>query len=407
MAIVDPAETKRAELAGSAGERASSAVQVSVVLPCLNEEETVAACVEKARGWFQRSGVRGEVLVVDNGSTDHSAEEARRAGARVIVEPRRGKGRACHRGFEAARGRIIVLGDADATYDFSDIGLLTEPLSAGYDMVIGNRLDGVQHGAMTWTHRRIGNPLISLCVRLFSGMQVSDSLSGFRAFTREAYECMELRSGAFEIECEMILRAATRGLRIKEVAISYYARQGETKLRTFSDGWRIFRFLLLNTPNYLFLIPGAVLLLAGILSLALNLLAAAGVSLGTLTWQPVFAGGVLLVVGTNALMIGMVAKVYAASRGVTSEGRLTRFYRRYVTLERMLLAAAVPMLLGLALGALGLYEWLNGDPAGEWTVGVAAAAQSSILVGANLALGGLLIAIIEGQEGDSGFTSES
>lgn len=375
---------------------------VSVVLPCLNEAETVAACVQKARAWFERAGVRGEVIVVDNGSTDGSRQEALRAGARVIDEPRRGKGRACQTGFGAARGRIIVMGDADGTYDFSQIDSLVEPLSDGYDLVIGNRLQAdLPAGAMSWSHRRIGNPVISLCVRLFSGVQVSDSLSGFRAFTREAYERMELRSAAFEIECEMIMRAATRGLRLAEVPVPYYVRRGKAKLRTFHDGWHILRFLLLSTPNYLFLIPGGVLLLAGALSLAFNILAFWDISLGTLTWQPVFAGGVLLVAGTNALMIGMVAKVYAAARGITPEGRVTRFYRRYVTLERILLAAALPLLLGFALGGVIVYEWLQGGGARESTVGLAAAAQSSILVAANLVLGGFLIALIQGQEGPS------
>ena len=375
---------------------------VSVVLPCLDEEESVGICVEKAWAWLRHARIRGEVIVVDNGSTDRSAEVARRAGARVIDEPRRGKGRACQTGFDASRGRIIVLADADATYDFDDASLLAAPLEDGYDMVIGNRLDGeLPEGAMTWSHRWIGNPLISLAVRLFAGVSVADSLSGFRAFTRDAYERMELKAGAFEIEAEMILRAVTHRMRIKEVPVRYHPRMGETKLRTFTDGWRIFRFLLLNTPTYLFMVPGVTLLVAGILALALNVLTFWGVSLGSLTWQPVFAGGVLLVAGTNAIMVGIVAKVYATSRGITEEGTLARWYRRYATLERVLLTAALPILLGFALGGLILYEWASGNGAGETTVGLAAAAQSSFLVGANLALGGFLIALIEGQEGGS------
>ena len=369
---------------------------VSVVLPCLNEEESVGVCVQNAWRWLRETGVTGEVIVVDNGSTDRSAEVALKAGARVVKELRRGKGRACLRGFEAASGRIIVLGDADATYDFADIGLLTEPLHAGYDLVIGNRLtDGMGPGAMSWSHRRIGNPLISLCVRLFAGVRVSDSLSGFRAFTRQAFQRMGLRSEAFEIECEMILRAAAQGLRIAEVPISYHPRKGDSKLRTFSDGWYILRFLLLNTPTYLFMIPGAALVLLGLLSLGISLGAGGGVTVGTLTWQPVFAGGILLIVGTNALMIGMASHMYAASRGIVAEGGLTLLYRQYLTLERVLALAGLLLLIGVGLDGLIFYQWVSRDDLGLSTAGIAALAQSSIIIGANLALGGFLVALMD------------
>jgi len=391
MAIAETAPQQ-----ADAAEKDLEQLDVSVVLPCLNEEETVASCVRKALAWFERAGVRGEVIVVDNGSTDRSREEALKAGARVIEEPRRGKGRACLKGFEAARGRIIVLGDADATYDFAGIGRLIEPLQAGYDLVIGNRFnDAMSQGAMSWSHRKIGNPLISLCVRLFSGVRVSDSLSGFRAFTREAYQRMGLRSVAFEIECEMILRAATHGLRIAEVEVPYYVRAGDSKLRTLSDGWRILRFLLLNTPTFLFLMPGAALVLLGLLSLGISLGAGSGVAIGTINWQPVFAGGSLLIVGTNALMIGIASHVHAVSRGIIAEDRITQLYRQYFTLERVLGLAGVLLFVGIGLDALMFYQWLSGRELGVSPTGVAALAQSSLIVGANLALGGFLTALVD------------
>ena len=395
MAIADPAETKRAELARPAGDSGSSAVQVSVVLPCLNEEETVAACVKKARGWFQRSGVRGEVLVVDNGSTDRSREEAERAGARVIDEPKRGYGAAHLRGFAEAQGEVIVMADADDTYDLVDLDPLIEPLRNGYDMTVGNRMRRIEPGAMTWSHRVIGTPAISFILRLFTGSRITDSQCGLRAFTQEAYRTMELRSSGMELASEMILKAYRRGLKVAEVDTSYAVRKGETKLNTFRDGWRHLRFLLLYSPHYIFLVPGLALMVLGILSLGITLGASGGVTIGTLTWQPVFAGGILLVVGTNAMVIGIATHLFAASRGIIPEDWVVRVARQYATLERMLGLAFLIIAIGAGLDALLFYEWVSGNDLGVSTAGLAAVAQTSMIVGANLALGGFLIALMD------------
>ncbi len=370
-------------------------IEVSVVLPCLNEEETVAACVEKARTWFQHSGVRGEVIVVDNGSDDRSREEARRAGARVIEEARRGYGAAHLRGFAEARGDIIVMADADDTYDLLQLDPLIEPLRNGYDMTVGNRLKSMDPGAMTWSHRVIGTPAITFLLGLFAGSRIGDSQCGLRAFTREAYERMELRAPGMELASEMILKAFRRGLKVAEAPIPYAARKGESKLNTFRDGWRHLRFLLLHTPLYLFLVPGMFLVVLGLAALGLTLGASSGVTIGTLTWQPVFAGGILLIVGTNALMIGMASHMFAATRGVIAEDWLTRFYRQYVTLERVLGLAVLLFLIGVSLDALMFYRWVSANDLGMSTAGMAALAQSGIIIGANLALGGFLTALID------------
>jgi hypothetical protein len=370
---------------------------VSVVLPCLNEEATVAACVEKASQWFARSGLRGEVIVVDNGSTDRSREEALRAGARVIDEPRRGYGAAHMRGFAEARGKYIVMADADDTYDLLNLDPLIEPLRDGYDMTVGNRLKTMDPGSMTWSHRVIGTPTITFLLGLFSGSRLGDSQCGLRAFTKEAYERMELRAPGMELASEMIMKAARRGLRVTEVPIPYAVRQGESKLHTFRDGWRHLRFLLLNTPHYLFIVPGALSVLLGVLAMAITLAAESGVSIGTLTWQPVFAGSILLIIGTNALMIGIATHVYAQSRGIVADDWLTRGYRRYFTLERVLGLAVALVLIGLAFDGLLFYQWVSGDHLGLSTAGVAAIAQSGIVVGANVAMGGFLIALIDVQ----------
>lgn len=370
-------------------------IDVSVVLPCLNEAETVAACVKKAQTWFQRAGVTGEVIVVDNGSTDGSAEEAQRAGARVIAESQRGYGAAHLRGFAEARGAIIVMADADDTYDLLHLDPLIEPLRNGADMTVGNRMRDMEPGAMTWSHRAIGTPAITFLLSLFAGSRVGDSQCGLRAFTREAYEKMELRAHGMELASEMILKAFRRGLRVAEVAVPYAARKGESKLNTLRDGWRHLRFLLLHTPLYLFLAPGLVLMLFGLLALGITLSAGEGVTVGTLTWQPVFAGGILLIVGANAMMIGIATHLYAASRAIIPEDRLTQLFRRHVTLERVLGLGTILVAVGGGLDAVIFYEWLSGNALAVSTEGLAALAQTSIIVGVNLALGGFLAALME------------
>lgn len=374
------------------------AIDVSVVLPCLNEEGSVAACVKHARTWFERSGLRGEVIVVDNGSTDRSREEAERAGARVIEERRRGYGAAHRRGFEESRGDIIVMADADATYDLLQLDPLIEPLRQGYDMTVGNRMDSMSPGAMTWSHRFIGTPAISLLLRLFAGSRLGDSQCGLRAFTREAYERMDLRSTGMELASEMILKASRRGLKVAERPVPYAVRVGESKLNTFRDGWRHLRFLLVHSPMFLFLIPGLVLSVLGLLALAITLGASSGITVGSLTWQPVFAGAILLSVGTNSLVIGMASHMYAVSRGILEEDGLARAFRRHVSLERVLALAAVPLAIGVGLDGLLFLRWIGGAPFGVPAVGTAAVAQSGIIVGANLVLGGFLLALIEVDE---------
>jgi glycosyltransferase involved in cell wall biosynthesis len=369
---------------------AALAPRVSIVMPCLNEAETVATCVAKALAWLSASGTPGEVLVVDNGSTDRSAELATAAGAHVIRERRRGYGNAYLRGFAEARGDIIVMGDADDTYDFSRLDELIQPLDEGYDMVLGNRFaGGVQPGAMPWAHRYIGSPIINLLIRRFIGVRIGDSQSGFRAFTRAAYQRLGLRSGGMELASEMIVNAARTGLQIAEVPAPYNVRLGESKLNTVRDGWRHLRFLLISAPNFLFVLPGLALVGMGLVVTGLSLLAPGGIEIGSLAWQPVFAGSIFLSIGANALIFGAITKSYGVDRGILREDRWTRFYRRFFSLERVLAVGGMLFVAGLALNA-GLF--------GVWALGnklalglqLAALAQSLMIVGANIGLAGFL-----------------
>lgn len=369
-------------------------LRVSIVMPCLNEAETVAICVEKARRWLQSTGTNGEVLVVDNGSTDGSAALAAAAGAQVVHERRRGYGNAYLRGFAEARGDIIVMGDADDTYDFSRLDELLKPLGDGFDMVLGNRFTGgITAGAMPWAHRYIGSPIINLIIRRFIGLRVGDSQSGFRAFTRDAYERMKLRSGGMELASEMIVNAAREGLQVTEVPAPYSVRLGESKLNTVRDGWRHLRFLLVSAPNFLFVLPGLALVGMGLAVLAISFLAPTGIEIGSLNWQSVFAGSIFLAIGANALVFGLITKTYGVDRGFLKEDRLVRFYRRIFSLERVLAVAGILMVIGLALNFGLLAIWLSGS---KLALGLqfAALAQSLMIVGANVGMAGFLAVAI-------------
>ena len=370
-------------------EGARAQCDVSSVMPCLNEEEAVASCIAKARRWLAAAGKDGEVIVVDNGSTDRSVERAEAAGARVVHEPARGYGYALLRGIAESGGNVIVMGDCDDTYDFEDLTALVEPLSDGYDISIGNRYSGgIASGAMTWSHRYIGTPVLSWLLRVFAGVRHGDSQCGLRAFTREAADAMQLRTGGMEFASEMLLKASRLNLRVAEVPITYSVRIGDAKLRTVSDGWRHLRFLLLATPTWLYSIPGLLLSILGIATLAWTLFDP------PLDWQPVFAGPIFLAVGVNALALGLVSRLYTDAAGLTNEDAMSRLYRRFLSFEKLAVFGFLAAVGGLAID-LVLF-WL-GEVRGTLLVdreALAAIAQTGIIIGVNLilvgALGGLL-----------------
>jgi glycosyltransferase involved in cell wall biosynthesis len=367
---------------------------VSIVMPCLNEEATVGVCVSKAAGWLDRRGIPGEVLVVDNGSTDASIAVAEAAGARVVHERRRGYGQAYLRGFAEARSDYIVMGDSDDTYDFSDLDALIAPLDRGADMVVGNRFaGGIAAGAMPWAHRYIGSPIINLVIRLFFGARIGDSQSGLRAFRREVAGRLGLRSSGMELASEMIVSAARAGMTIAEVPAPYAIRRGESKLNTVRDGWRHLRYLLLAAPDFLFTLPGLVLIALGVAATLISLVAPGGVGLGPLTWRPVFAGTILLAIGVNAVLFGIIAKLFGVSHGLLRDDRWARIYRRVFRLEGILALAALLFGAGLIMEILLFGAWtgavaISGLP-------LAALAQTLMIVGAELGLAGFLVVTIE------------
>jgi glycosyltransferase involved in cell wall biosynthesis len=384
-----------------ATEVATAAPSVSIVMPCLDEEETVATCVAKARQWLDRTGLAGEILVVDNGSTDRSVELAEAAGARVVHERRRGYGQAYLRGFSEARGDFIVMGDSDDTYDFSDLDALIAPLRGGADMVLGNRFSGgISKGAMPWAHRYIGSPIINFVIRLFFGTRIGDSQSGLRAFRRSVTDTLGLRSSGMELASEMIVSAARAGLTITEVPAAYNVRLGESKLNTVRDGWRHLRYLLLAAPDFLFTLPGLLMVLAGLLTTVLSFVAPKGVAVGSMTWQPIFAGTILLAIGVNAFLLGVIAKRYGVSHGLLPDDRWARLYRRYYRLESVLAAAGALVIGGLLIDAALFVVWAGGGALANG-LQLAALAQTLLIVGAELGMAAFLVVTIDAGKQDA------
>ena len=237
---------------------------VSVVIPCLNEEENITQVVTHALSVLEREGLAGEVIVADNGSTDGSAELAAAAGARVVSEPRRGYGSAYLAGFAAAQGAYIVMGDADLTYDFDEIPRFVAMLDDGAQLVMGDRMDNIEPGAMHWLNRYIGNPVLSGTLNLFFKTGIRDAHCGMRGLRRDILPRLDLRTTGMEFASEMVIRASKEHLDIREFPINYHPRGGETKVSRVRDGWRHLRYLLVHSPTHLFMVPGALLTVLGI-----------------------------------------------------------------------------------------------------------------------------------------------
>src|SRR5262245_34045780 len=336
-------------------------VRVSVVLPCLNEEGAVGAVIDEAWQGIESTGLAGEVLVVDNGSTDRSVAIAEEHGARVVHEPERGYGSAYLRGLAESRGDLIVMADADGTYPLADLRPFVRSLEEGNDLVLGSRFRGeIKAGAMPWLHRRVGNPVLTAVLNVFFRVRVSDAHCGLRAVRRSALRRLELDSTGMEFASEMILKAAKRGLRVDEVPIEYRPRIGESKLNTVRDGWRHLRFMLVHSSTFLFLIPGGLLLLLG---LAIMLPLATGpVTTFGFTWyiHAMIAGSLATLVGAQVLQLGLFARTYAVLYLGDSD-RLFEHHWKRVRLEHGLLAGLILFLIGATvLGWIFVGWWQSG-----------------------------------------------
>ncbi len=337
-----------------------TAVEVSIVMPCLNEAETLAKCIRHAQNAIEKGGLSAEIIVADNGSTDGSQQIARDLGARVVDVSRKGYGSALIGGIDAAQGRFVVMGDADDSYDFEAIGPLIDKLHEGYDLVVGNRfMGGIEPGAMPWSHRWIGNPVLTFISRVFFHAPVGDTHCGLRAFKKDAYEKMRLRATGMEFASEMVIKASLKGMRITEVAVVLRpdGRSRAPHLRTWRDGWRHLRFMLLFSPRWLFLYPGLGLFAVGVVLSALLLggpLHVAGVRLDIHT---LLVAGFLSLIGYQLVLFAVFTKIFAVRMGFHPPHPVLEQLFRYITLEVGLLAGALMVLAGIVGLVLAVASW--------------------------------------------------
>ena len=358
---------KQANLAQAKAERASRAAAgdaqplVTAIIPCLNEERTLGICIEKAFAAFARRGIRGEVVVGDNGSTDRSIEIAEALGARVVHQPVRGYGAAISAAAGAARGQYLIMADADDSYDWSELDGFIDALESGAELVMGNRFaGGIQAGAMPPLHRYLGNPVLSTVARWLHRSPIRDFHCGMRGFTRDAFAKMGARSPGMEFASEMVINAHRAGLDIREVPTKLYPdkRGRPPHLRSFRDGWRHLRLIIAHAPDTMYLIPGLALLILGVFGLTV------------LARGPILVGGhyfgihfvalsaMASLIGLSAILLGMLAKVAIAIYHPEHKGRVVPWLKRGRPLEWLVLSGSLLTAAGLAADTLLAFKWI-------------------------------------------------
>jgi hypothetical protein len=349
-------------------EAESRDVELTILMPCLNEAETIATCIDKANGFLAHAGVAGEILIADNGSSDGSVEYALARGARVIAVTERGYGAALRAGIAAARGRYVIMGDADDSYDFSRLELFLARLREGSDLVMGNRFaGGIAPGAMPFLHRYLGNPVLSLIGRMFFRSGIRDFHCGLRGLRRDAILGLDLRTSGMEFASEMVVRAALNRLAIAEVptALAVDGRSRPPHLRTWSDGWRHLRFLLMFSPRWLFLYPGAALFVLGLVG---TLVLLPGPLMFTSQFgvdeHTFLVATIAILVGVQVVGFGVIARHFAAANGLLPRSKSLDGLMARISLERGLLIALALMCSGIGGVAWSLWQWaaLNFGP---------------------------------------------
>jgi len=365
---------------------------LSVLIPCLNEAGTIGECVRRCWHALSENDIAGEVIVIDNGSDDGSGRLAAAAGARTVNEPRRGYGSAYLAGFAAARGRYIVMADADLTYDFNEIPRFLGELEAGADVVIGNRMKNIRPGAMPWHHRYIGNPLLSGFLNLLFRTGVDDAHCGMRAVRRDVLPQLDLRTTGMEFASEMVIRAAKEKLDVRQFEIEYHPRGGESKLSSFRDGWRHLRFLLVHSPNYLFIFPGTAMATIGAL---IELIVVSRLGIFGREWDihALIAGALLAIVGTQIVALGICAHAYGTYFMNEQDRWFDRMRARF-RLEHGLLLGAVITLAGVVVGTFILVDWITHGFGRLSEERLAVVAATLIIVGIQIFFSSFLLSIL-------------
>ena len=381
-------------------DQGAAPLELTILMPCLNEAETLATCIQKALGYLARSGVAGEVLIADNGSTDGGQAIARGLGARVIDVPEKGYGAALIAGIAGARGRYVIMGDSDDSYDFSALDPFITKLRDGYDLVMGNRFKGgIAPGAMPPLHRYLGNPVLSTIGRIFFASPIRDFHCGLRGFSRDAMMALELRAPGMEFASEMVVKATMRGLRIAEVptTLSPDGRSRPPHLRSWRDGWRHLRFLLIFCPRWLFFYPGALLFALGAITMAVLLPGPAMLGFVTLDVHTLLYASGAVVMGFQAMQFWVFARLYGALTGLLPDPPgLTQTLSRF-GLEAALVVAALLLLLGFGLGFFALAQWGAEDfgaLSGGKVMRLAIASVTAMLLALQLAFGAFFLALL-------------
>jgi hypothetical protein len=380
------------------GQETASAPELSVVVPCRNEAGTIAGVVREALLAMEACGYAGEVVVVDNASTDGSAEAAAAAGARVVRQPIRGYGAACLAGLAEARGGLLVLVDGDGTYDLAVLHRFVEPLRAGYEMVLGTRRNGeILPGAMRGTHRHLLEPLQTHLLRSAFGLRVSDIRCGMRALTREALGRLRLGATGMEFASEMLVEAVREGLEVVEVPVSFHPRPSGEPRRTVGDGWRVARQVLLLSPTRLYLAPGLVLLALGML-LELALLPGP-LRVGSIhvDYHFMFVGSAVAILGLQLILLGVYAKTYGLVHDRLVDRWISRLHLHY-TLERGVALGAGIFGLGLAVNVWILASWLTAGRGELFAVRPAVFALTLMVLGAEVVFAAFFLSLLRGSE---------
>ena len=331
-------------------------VNVSAILPALNEERTIGECIKKIQAVFSNNNIRGEIIIADS-STDKTPEIARSLGARVITPEKPGYGNAYLTGIQQAQGRYIIFGDADNTYDFSEIPKLLAPLNAGADFVIGSRFKGTIHpGSMAPLHRYVGNPVLTWMINIIFGTHFSDTHSGFRAITREAFNRLNLKTGGMEFASEMLVMASKEQLKIEEVPIDYYPRITPSKLHSFADGWRHVRFVLLMKPLPFIAIPGLIFSVLGLFLMAFFYFQG---EVESSHLHAFILGAIMLMGGIQVIFSGFLMKTYSVIHGYEKKAGIIELLMNYHNLEKFILAGVLLVMAGIVFGLSIFFSWIS------------------------------------------------
>ncbi|HSD89257.1 MAG TPA: glycosyltransferase family 2 protein [Kofleriaceae bacterium] len=375
-------------------------IELTIVMPCLNEAETLEKCIVKAKAYLERAKINGEIVIGDNGSTDGSQEIAHRCGARVVDVPRRGYGAALMGAIEAAKGKYVIMGDSDDSYDFGNLDLYVEQLRAGKDLVMGNRFKGgIQPGAMPFLHKYLGNPVLSFIGRLFFKSDIGDFHCGLRGFKQDIVSRLGLQTTGMEFASEMVVKATLFKLDIAEVptTLAPDGRSRPPHLRTWRDGWRHLRFLLIYSPRWLYTIPGITLMLIGLVLGGLLVQGPKHIGGATLDTNTLVYAGTAVIIGFQALVFGVLTRVYGMVSGFLPRKPFLERFTQQGTLEKGLVVGVLLFLIGCAGGVYATLEWRDTGFANlvyPQVLRVVIPSAIAIIVGFQIMLGAFFLSVL-------------